>query len=202
MAALKEQARGLFAESVRSALEAWPALQVAVENGFGGVYSQQKADWMVTAVAQYLYDNVDLESEEVEELMADLMYNEFDTVIEDGSLSEVARQIWTFFGLCQRGRESEVRGHIQQLVQKKCSVKVNAVQGKSSGEGDEDSEEEEEEEEEAEEEATEAMDCESPAAGSPCGNPSPRCQTGSGAAAREEEEEPQDGWTVVRRRKK
>ncbi|XP_041061496.1 pre-rRNA-processing protein TSR2 homolog [Carcharodon carcharias] len=107
MAALKEGARLLFQDGVRSALEAWPALQVAVENGFGGAYSQQKADWMVSAVAQYFSDNVDLESEEVEELMADMIYNEFDTVVEEGSLSKVALQIWTFFGLCQWGQEAK-----------------------------------------------------------------------------------------------
>ncbi|XP_067880246.1 pre-rRNA-processing protein TSR2 homolog [Heterodontus francisci] len=190
MAALKEQARLLFAEAVRSALEAWPALQVAVENGFGGSCSQQKADWMVTAVAQYFHDNADLDSEEVEELIADMMYNEFDTVVEDGSLSEMAQQIWTTFGLCQRGQEAEVRGHIQQLAQKKCSVTVKAVRGKSQGE---------EAGEEEDSEGTEAMDCDSHAAGAPCGNSSPRPQTASGAGARQEEA--QDGWTVVRRKK-
>uniref|UniRef100_UPI00398EE984 pre-rRNA-processing protein TSR2 homolog n=1 Tax=Pristiophorus japonicus TaxID=55135 RepID=UPI00398EE984 len=192
--------RRLFAQSVGSALEAWPALQVAVENGFGGAYSQQKADWMVTAVAQYLEDNADLDSEEVEELMADIMYNEFDTVVEDGSLSEVAQQIWNFYGLCQRGQESEVRGQMQQLVQRKCSVKVNAVKGKNSCAEPEDSEEEEEEED-----GTEAMDCESrPAlAAAPGGSPSPQRQMEAPPReAEEEEEELQDGWTVVRRKKK
>ncbi|XP_072422592.1 uncharacterized protein [Chiloscyllium punctatum] len=79
----------LFTEGIRSALGAWPALQVVVENGFGGAYSQEKAAWMVTAVAQYFHDNVNLDPEEVEDLLADLVYNEFDTVVEDGSLSEV-----------------------------------------------------------------------------------------------------------------
>ena len=31
--------------------------QIAVDNGFGGVYGQQKADWMVDAVQQYFHDN-------------------------------------------------------------------------------------------------------------------------------------------------
>ncbi|XP_078391025.1 pre-rRNA-processing protein TSR2 homolog [Cetorhinus maximus] len=198
MAALKEGARLLFQDGVRSALEAWPALQVAVENGFGGAYSQQKADWMVSAVAQYFSDNVDLDSDEVEELMADMIYNEFDTVVEDGSLSEVALQIWTFFGLCQRGQEAEVRGRIRELAQRKGSVKVNAVRGESPG--DEDSEDDEEEEKDDE---TEAMDCDAHVLD---GEPSPRQQPGPSSAASQEEEaaegDLQDGWTVVRRKKK
>lgn len=31
--------------------------QIAVDNGFGGLYGQQKADWMVDVVQQYFHDN-------------------------------------------------------------------------------------------------------------------------------------------------
>lgn len=31
--------------------------QIAVDNGFGGVYGQQKADWMVDVVQQFFHDN-------------------------------------------------------------------------------------------------------------------------------------------------
>lgn len=31
--------------------------QIAVDNGFGGAYSQQKAEWMVDALQQYFIDN-------------------------------------------------------------------------------------------------------------------------------------------------
>ncbi|XP_048450842.1 pre-rRNA-processing protein TSR2 homolog [Rhincodon typus] len=184
--------RTLFTEGVRSALEAWPALQVAVENGFGGAYSQQKAAWMVTAVAEYFHDNVNLESEEVEDLLADLVYNEFDTVVEDGSLSEVAQQLHTLFGLCERGQESEVRARILQLAQRKGSVRVNAVRGGSPGnEGNE--EEEDEEETEEVDESSEAMECETREPASESAHPS---------ALAEPQGEPANGWTVVRRRKR
>ncbi|TNN44542.1 Pre-rRNA-processing protein TSR2 [Liparis tanakae] len=39
--------RELFTEAVRAVLHSWPVLQIAVDNGFGGVYGEQKADWMV-----------------------------------------------------------------------------------------------------------------------------------------------------------
>lgn len=35
----------------------WFLSQIAVDNGFGGVYGQQKADWMVDVVQQYFHDN-------------------------------------------------------------------------------------------------------------------------------------------------
>ncbi|XP_051865095.1 pre-rRNA-processing protein TSR2 homolog [Pristis pectinata] len=189
---MAERAPGLFAEGVRAALEAWPALQVALENGFGGAYGKQKADWMVTAVEQYFYDNADLESEEVEELLADILDNEFDTVVEDGSLSEVAHQIWTTFTLCQSGQASEVRARIQQLVDKKRNVRVEVMPGKGSSEeaGDE-----EEDTDEEEEDGAEAMDCDSQLAPGPS-------SLRQAAAERESDEEAPDGWTVVRRRRK
>ncbi|TMS01282.1 SRSF protein kinase 3 [Larimichthys crocea] len=49
--------RELLTEGVRAVLNTWPVLQIAVDNGFGGVYGQQKADWMVDVVQQYFHDN-------------------------------------------------------------------------------------------------------------------------------------------------
>nr|XP_028567928.1 pre-rRNA-processing protein TSR2 homolog isoform X3 [Podarcis muralis] len=108
MATPRAEARGLFRKGVEAVLGSWPALQlpldvflshdvgflenwkmfVAVENGFGGAYSQEKAEWMVEAVEQYFQSNADLELDEIEDFLAELMNNEFDTMIEDGSLAQ------------------------------------------------------------------------------------------------------------------
>uniref|UniRef100_A0A3B5MLH3 Pre-rRNA-processing protein TSR2 homolog n=1 Tax=Xiphophorus couchianus TaxID=32473 RepID=A0A3B5MLH3_9TELE len=57
MMAASTASRELFTEGVRAVLQTWPVLQIAVDNGFGGVYGQQKADWMVDVVQQYFHDN-------------------------------------------------------------------------------------------------------------------------------------------------
>nr|XP_035964948.1 pre-rRNA-processing protein TSR2 homolog isoform X5 [Halichoerus grypus] len=57
MAGAGEDSRALFGAGVRAALEAWPALQIAVENGFGGVHSQEKAEWLGGAVEEYFFRN-------------------------------------------------------------------------------------------------------------------------------------------------
>ncbi|XP_045434255.1 pre-rRNA-processing protein TSR2 homolog isoform X2 [Pipistrellus kuhlii] len=57
MAGAGEDLRALFRAGVRAALEAWPALQIAVENGFGGVHSQEKAEWLGGAVEEYFSRN-------------------------------------------------------------------------------------------------------------------------------------------------
>ncbi|KAM9344431.1 pre-rRNA-processing protein TSR2 homolog isoform 2-T2 [Pholidichthys leucotaenia] len=86
--AASSASRELFSEGVRVVLHTWPVLQIAVDNGFGGVHSQQKADWMVDVVQQYFHNNADLQQYEVEDFIAELMDQEFDTVVDDGSLPQ------------------------------------------------------------------------------------------------------------------
>ncbi|XP_064359529.1 pre-rRNA-processing protein TSR2 homolog isoform X2 [Dromaius novaehollandiae] len=81
-------APALFAEGVRAVLGAWAALQVAVENGFGGAQGPEKAAWLAAALQDFFQRNADLEPEEVEDFLAEVMDNEFDTAVEDGSLAQ------------------------------------------------------------------------------------------------------------------
>ncbi|XP_078520682.1 pre-rRNA-processing protein TSR2 homolog [Lissotriton helveticus] len=197
--------RGLLQEGIRAALENWAVLQIAVDNGFGGAYSREKAEWMVGAVAEYFHSNADLEQYEVEEFLSELMNNEFDTLVEDGSLPEVAQQLCTFNRQCQRGEVAAMQERLAQLCQRKKHVKVSAVQGQAPGQEEDDSEEEEEGDEKEEE----AMDCEEPpllvhvsypeVTSSGCPEATPQVDT---TATDFHEAEAADGWTVVSRKKK
>ncbi|KAM5146421.1 pre-rRNA-processing protein TSR2 homolog [Mantella aurantiaca] len=198
MAARSAVPRGLFHEAVRAVLGSWPVLQIAVENCFGGPYVQEKAEWMVGAVEQYFHTNSDLEQYEVEETLQGILNDEFDTVVEDGSLPEIAQLLCSLYSQCQRGDTAAVQQKIAQLSQKKYNVKANVQEVKAKedeeGSGGEDDEEEE------------AMDCEtsahpSPAAPSVSSAPS-ASEAGGHSRDPEELEQEADGWTVVRRKKK
>ncbi|XP_007432927.1 pre-rRNA-processing protein TSR2 homolog [Python bivittatus] len=182
MATSKEEARGLFRQGVQAVLDSWPVLQIAVENGFGGAYSQEKAEWMARAVEQYFESNADLEPEEMEDLLAELMNNEFNTIIEDGSLAQVSQQLCLFFRQGYQGDVAAMRDAIIQLAQKKQEARRAVAKSQPAAESS--SEEEETEEE--------AMDC---SAGSTMNgsqsNPSPLSGTTT-----------EDGWTLVRKKKK
>ncbi|XP_032634775.1 pre-rRNA-processing protein TSR2 homolog [Chelonoidis abingdonii] len=173
MAAPREETRGLFGQGVRAVLGSWAALQIAVEHGFGGTHGREKAEWMVGAVEQYFHSNAALEPDEVEDFLAEVLNNEFDTIIEDGSLAEVSQQLQSLFTHCQRGEGLALTEAIARLTQRQQEVGRAATQARSA-EGSS-SEEEEEEEERPEE----VMDCGSP-------GPPPA----------------EDGWTVVRKKKK
>ncbi|XP_039221992.1 pre-rRNA-processing protein TSR2 homolog isoform X1 [Crotalus tigris] len=183
MATPREEARGLFRQGVQAVLDSWAVLQIAVENGFGGAHSQEKAEWMVGAVEQYFESNVDLEPEEIEDFLAELMNNEFNTIIEDGSLAQVSQQLCLFFRQSHQGDTAAMLDAIIHLAQKKQEARRAVAKSQPAAESS--SEEEQETEEEA-------MDC---SAGSSMNgiqsNPSPLSDRTT-----------EDGWMLVTRKKK
>ncbi|KAK3565960.1 hypothetical protein QTP86_023368, partial [Hemibagrus guttatus] len=191
MAALVSSTREVFSEAVRAVLETWPVLQIAVDNGFGGVYSQQKADWMVDAVQQYFHDNSDLEQDEVEDFLSELMNNEFDTMVDDGSLPQVAQKVCVLFQQCKQGKLAEVRQQMSQLALKKASGRAKVTPVKSPTEDAEGSNNDDDEV---------SMECDEAGVGASASSTALKQQQASSSAPKEEEEE-EDGWTVVRRKK-
>ncbi|CAB1440934.1 unnamed protein product [Pleuronectes platessa] len=165
--------RELFSEGVRAVLHTWPVLQIAVDNGFGGVYAQQKADWMVDVVQQYFHDNADLLQCEVEDYIAELMNQEFDTVVDDGSLPQVSISLLQMFSQWRKGELQQLQHTISTLTQKKSQrAKVTAPPTQSDEESDSE---------------TQAMECDSSATHNTRPPPPPP-------------QEEDDGWTVVRKK--
>ncbi|XP_068189341.1 pre-rRNA-processing protein TSR2 homolog isoform X2 [Antennarius striatus] len=163
--------RELFAKGVQAVLQSWPVLQIAVDNGFGGVYGQQKADWMVDVVQQYFLDNADLQQEEVEDFIAQLMDQEFDTVVDDGSLPQIAVSLLQVFSQWQQGALQQLKHTINILTQRSDKrAKVTAQPTESDDDSDETQ-----------------MDCQSS---------SPPVRTQPPPPPPDE-----DGWTVVRKKK-
>ncbi|KAM9113699.1 LOW QUALITY PROTEIN: pre-rRNA-processing protein TSR2 homolog [Pangshura tecta] len=115
-----------------------------------------------------------LELDEVEDFLAEVLNNEFDTIIEDGSLAEVSQQLQSLFACCQRGEGPALTEAIARLTQRQQEVGRAATQARPA-EGSSSEEEEERPEE--------VMDCSSPG---PPPDPPPA----------------EDGWTVVRKKNK
>ncbi|KAK2850948.1 hypothetical protein Q5P01_007224 [Channa striata] len=168
--------RELFTEGVRAVLHSWPVLQIAVDNGFGGVYGQQKAEWMVDVVQQYFHDNADLQQCEVEDFIAVLMDQEFDTVVDDGSLPQVSVSLLQVFSQWRQGALQQLQNTINTLTPKKSQrAKVRAPPTQS----EEDSDEE-----------TQVMECEAPSSSVSRTDPTPPLLP----------QDEEDGWTVVRKK--
>ena len=91
-----DQTLVLFARGVIARLSYWPALTLAVENSWGGPESAQKRTWMASAIVDAFdpSENPELPDDiYVEELLLQIMADEFDTHLEDGSAEAVATDI-------------------------------------------------------------------------------------------------------------
>lgn len=74
----------------------WPALTFAVQNSFGGPQSSEKRDWFAGAISELLEANPNSDVGYVEEFLLQVMDDEFDLNVEDGSAEEIAIQILGF----------------------------------------------------------------------------------------------------------
>uniref|UniRef100_A0A4X2LYH2 Pre-rRNA-processing protein TSR2 homolog n=1 Tax=Vombatus ursinus TaxID=29139 RepID=A0A4X2LYH2_VOMUR len=196
MAASTEQAWALFGAGVRAVLEAWPALQIAVENSFGGVHSREKALWLGGAVRDYFVQNADLEQDEVEDFLADIMSTEFDTLVEDGSLPQVSQQLRTMFRYCQSGEELLLREFIAQMGQKQMEVKAMKVQTVEQTNDNDPGQEEKIDGGTEEMEVTDSRETPALPYGAQAG---PSAATSLASVGHEAAE---DGWIVIQRKKK
>ncbi|XP_022081411.1 pre-rRNA-processing protein TSR2 homolog isoform X2 [Acanthaster planci] len=115
MAASSESPLGVFRRSISSILDGWTVLQLAVSHGYGGVHSREKALWMVDVVYNWFQENEGIEPEELQDFIAEILDNEFDTRAEDGSLIVISRVICSNFDLCHSGRHATVVQRIQEM---------------------------------------------------------------------------------------
>ncbi|XP_064632473.1 pre-rRNA-processing protein TSR2 homolog [Lineus longissimus] len=105
----------LFYQAIEAVLGGWTALQLAVQHGFGGLHSEEKARWMVAVIEQWFLENNGIETYELEDFIAEIMTSEFDTVTDDNSIPEVAKSICGYFRLYQDGKGDEIRSQLPQL---------------------------------------------------------------------------------------
>ena len=107
----------LLDRAVSLVINGWHVLQVAVENSLGGPQSREKAEWMVEVTTKYLSNNgqnimcvmyswpnhhcwflytccvvttAGVHTYDIEDFLDAILDQEFDTLVEDGSLSEVS----------------------------------------------------------------------------------------------------------------
>lgn len=83
-----------FARGVIARLALWPALRIAIQNGWGGPDSTQKRTWMASIIVDTFEEQpMPPDAEYIEELLLQIMDDEFETVVEDESTESVAKDI-------------------------------------------------------------------------------------------------------------
>ncbi|KAG6014141.1 hypothetical protein E4U54_005769 [Claviceps lovelessii] len=124
-----------FEQAVAYSLHLWPALTLAVQNGWGGPDSVDKRDWFAGAVVDLFPAFTDAASgrqtsnteepdvEYVETFLLQVMIDEFDVNTDDDSGMEVANNIVRARAQCAIGQFDEVK----KLAERFQNLKGNNV---------------------------------------------------------------------------
>ncbi|KXG48235.1 Pre-rRNA-processing protein TSR2 [Penicillium griseofulvum] len=127
-------------------INSWPALSLAVQSNWGGPNSSEKRDWLCGAISDMLSDRPETDAEDLEEVLVQVMNDEFDVAVDDESAADVADMIMELKAQTDRGEF----GTIQQMLekfQKKSQNRSAASQFQRVEAADEDQETDEESEE-------------------------------------------------------
>jgi len=131
-----------FAKGVIARLALWPALRIAVQNGWGGPDSTRKPTWMASVIVDTFEEqSAPPDPEYIEEMLLQIMDDEFETVIEDASAESVAKDITKLWKDIHLGDLAGVQ-HLEQQADTISSRPIVAQAGPPGG-LDTDSDEEE-----------------------------------------------------------
>ncbi|KAI1608826.1 Pre-rRNA-processing protein TSR2-domain-containing protein [Exophiala viscosa] len=136
-------------------LWSWPALTLAIQNAWGGSaqVSNDKRDWFAGAVSDLLTSTPpQLEDVgDLEEVLLQVMVDEFEIVVDDESAEEVARNIWAGLTKLKGGDASgleELYSRWQEKQKKGGEKVVGIVRGEDKEAEDTDWDEDDDEGEE------------------------------------------------------
>lgn len=89
-------------------LHSWPALTLAIQNNWGGPASTDKRDWFCGAISDLLSTNQIADADDLEEVLVQVMLDEFEVVVDDETPAEVAGRI-------MKGREKVMKGEFGEV---------------------------------------------------------------------------------------
>jgi len=96
------------------ALFAWPALTLAVQSSWGGPQSSDKRDWICGAISDLIRERPDTDAEDLEEVLVQVMNDEFEVVVDDDSAAAVAEEIMQMRGQTARGEFGDIQARWQE----------------------------------------------------------------------------------------
>lgn len=130
-------------------LWSWPALTVAIQNAWGGSpqVSKDKRDWFAGAVAELIVTNQLQDISDLEEVLLQVMVDEFEVVVDDDTAEEIARKIWKGCEKLKDGDVSEIEELYKKWEEKQGTgeKRIEIVRGEDQGSEDEWDDEDDEE---------------------------------------------------------
>jgi pre-rRNA-processing protein TSR2 len=96
--------------AITLALHSWPALSLAVTSGWGGPasVSNDKRDWFCGAISDLFTERPETDVYDLEDVLIQVMNDEFDVVVDDGSAGDVAEKIMDLKAQVEKGEFGEI----------------------------------------------------------------------------------------------
>jgi len=135
-----EQATAEFQAGVTAALRAWSALRTAAQNGWGGLESKEKAEFLRSYIFEafdYRLPKAKLDIDDLEDHLAIYMEEEFSVVLEDQSERQVAQLILQMYQFCGKGDYTLSRQTVSSAANTVASNQKVSVQCDSDDSDDE-----------------------------------------------------------------
>ncbi|XP_071723694.1 uncharacterized protein [Rutidosis leptorrhynchoides] len=133
------EALALFTEGISMTLSRWTALQLAVENKWGGRDSRQKAEKLASDILSWFTRSREpLYIDDLEIILEEAM-DSLNTTVDDGSVTEVAENLLVMHGESLEGNYQSIT-NLRAASQKRASCtkqSVNADKDDSDTVGDE-----------------------------------------------------------------
>ncbi|TBU27746.1 Pre-rRNA-processing protein TSR2-domain-containing protein [Dichomitus squalens] len=142
------QSSVFFARGVIARLAYWPALRIAVDQGWGGPESAEKRTWLASVLVDDFEEQIpkpDLDY--VEDRLLQVMADEFDTNLEDGSAEAVAKDVIRLWEEVSVGKTDLLKG-FEERADKLKGKKVDVEEAAGDNSDWEDMSDEEDEEDE------------------------------------------------------
>lgn len=115
----------LFARGILARLALWPALRIAVHNSWGGPESVEKQRWLAGVIVDQYENHIPRtdadfapstsqtgttpDASYIEEMLLQIMVDEFEVILEDNSAYEVARDVVRLWEDVYSGRDTLVK---------------------------------------------------------------------------------------------
>ncbi|KAG6524420.1 pre-rRNA-processing protein TSR2-like [Zingiber officinale] len=133
---LSPQSLSLFGEGISLVFSRWTALQMAVENAWGGRDSRHKSEELTSTILTWFSQSKgSLYIDDLENMLEENMLSLFNTEIDDGSIEEVAEELMIM-------HEDFLKGNFESIEKLRRSGPVISSVAQSKQIGNHDSEDE------------------------------------------------------------
>jgi len=118
-------AEEVFEKAIYETLVNWSVLKIAREHGFGGRNAIDKENWLVSSVVHIFKDNDVVYPDELEDFISEAIFNEFDTIVEDGTIGKICQDMCSYYVMCGSNQTDQVIQLITTMKESTSKVVVH-----------------------------------------------------------------------------